>query len=308
MNILLYFRGEPVDAWLAAIARQLPNARVQVWPESDDIPADYAFVQGPPPELYPTLARVKAIFNLGAGVNAFLRMPALPPAIPVIRLEDAGMAVQMREYVTYAVLGWYREFATYREQQRTGRWEERARRDKRDFGVGILGLGTLGSAVATTLRDFGFSVAGWSRTRKAVPGVRSFAGGGERDAFVATCRVLVAMLPLTPATRGLINRDLLGLLPPGAYLINVGRGGLLVDDDLLALLDNGHLSGAMLDVFHREPLPTDHPFWHHPGITITPHIAAATLADESVAQIAEKIRRLEAGLPVSGIVDRELAY
>ena len=182
---------------------------------------------------------------------------------------------------------------------------DRARRDKRGFGVGILGLGVLGGAVAAALQPFGFPLAGWSRTRKTVAGVDSYAGSAELDAFLARCQLLACLLPLTRETRGMLDRRTLIKLPIGAYLVNVARGGLLVDADLLALLDQGRIGGATLDVFHDEPLPAEHPFWHHPRISITPHVSAVTLVEQSVAQIAAKITRLEAGLPITGIVDRE---
>jgi glyoxylate/hydroxypyruvate reductase A len=179
--------------------------------------------------------------------------------------------------------------------------------DKRSFAVGILGFGVLGATVAKALGALGFPVSAWSRAHKDSHGVRSFARD-ELDAFLATCSVLVCMLPLTPQTRHLLDRSTLSRLPPGTYVVNVARGALIVERDLLALIDSGHLSGAMLDVFDDEPLPRTHAFWHHPRITVTPHISAATRIDESVCQVAAKIRRLEAGLPVSGVVDADRAY
>ncbi|MDQ6916476.1 MAG: glyoxylate/hydroxypyruvate reductase A [Pseudomonadota bacterium] len=213
----------------------------------------------------------------------------------------------MAEYVTHAVLRRYREFDAYGESQASAAWHPRRRIDKRIFRVGILGLGTLGAAVAAALTSFGFPVDGWSRTRKQVPGVQSFAGSDLHE-FLKRCRVLVCLLPLTAETRGMLDRATLSRLPLGAYVVNVARGALLVEDDLLALIDSNALSGAMLDVFRDEPLPPSHAFWHHPRITVTPHISAETRIEESVTQIAAKIRRLEAGLPVSGVVDRARFY
>jgi glyoxylate/hydroxypyruvate reductase len=306
--ILFHLPDASSTEWLGAIERALPAARVRVWPDAGDTPADYALVFAPPKEMLPELSRAKAIFNLGAGVNAFAQLPSLPPSIPVIRLEDAGMAMQMVEYATYAVLRWFREFRAYQMQQSECRWEQRRRLDKQAFGVGVLGLGTLGTPVATVLRNLGFPVSGFSRTPRDVPGVRTFAGEAARDAFLAGSRVLLCMLPLTPATEGVLNRDTLKRLPRGAYLVNVGRGALLIERDLLELLDDGHIAGALLDVFRSEPLPADHPFWHHPRIELTPHVSAVTQVGESVSQIAAKIARLEAGLPVTGSVDRALGY
>jgi glyoxylate/hydroxypyruvate reductase len=173
----------------------------------------------------------------------------------------------------------------------------------------VMGLGVLGSRVAQALRGFDFPVNGWSRSPKALDGVQTYHGTGEGfHAFLAASRVLVNLLPLTPDTRDILNRDTLGRLRPGGYLVNVARGAHLVEDDLLALLDSGHLAGATLDVFRTEPLPAGHPFWGHPAITVTPHTSARTLRDESIAQIAGKIHSLERGEPIAGVVDRTRGY
>lgn len=301
MKIL--FQSAAVDGarWVEALARELPQASIRIWPEAGGT-VDYALVWKPPPELIPSLAGVRAVFNLGAGVDALAALPTWPSGVPLIRLEDAGMAEQMAEYVTYAVLRWYREFDAYERAQRASRWQPRPCLDKAQFGVGIAGMGVLGRSVATAMLRFGFPVTCWSRRRKEVAGVTSFVHA-ELDAFLATCRVLVCLLPLTGETRHLLDHRRLSELPRGAYIVNVARGALIVEADLVALIDGGHLAGAMLDVFHDEPLPPTQAFWHHPKITITPHISAVTRLEASVAQIATKIRRLDAGLPISGVVD-----
>jgi glyoxylate/hydroxypyruvate reductase A len=313
LNLIFCSAAGNSAAWLAALARAFPGASVHACSHLPDEAAqaqlpqgiDYALLWKPPADLLRQLGSVKAIFNLGAGIDTLAASQALPAGVPVVRIEDAGMSEQMSEYVVHAVLHQYRELDAYAESQRAGVWCPRARQDKRQFGVGILGVGVLGGAVAAALRPFGFPLSGWSRTRKIVPGVDSYAGRVELDAFLARCRVLVCLLPLTRETRGLLDRRALSQLPIGAHVVNVARGALIVDDDLLALLDQGRLGGATLDVFHDEPLPAAHPFWHHSRISITPHVSAATLVEESVAQIAGKIARLEAGLPITGIVDRE---
>ncbi len=307
MRLLFYTASSSTAAWIDALSRAMPEASVRVWPDADP-GADYALVWKPPRELLAKLDRVKAIFNLGAGVDGLEWIARSSQSAPLVRLEDAGMAEQMAEYVVYAVLRRYREFDAYLESQRQSAWQPRRRLDKSLFRVGILGVGVLGAAVATTLTAFGFPIDGWSRSTKQLPGVRSFAGTAELPEFLGGCSVLVCMLPLTDDTRGILNFATLSQLPVGAYVVNVARGGLVVDEDLLALIDRGALSGAMLDVFHEEPLPASHAFWHHPRITLTPHVSAMTLIEESVAQICAKIRRFEAGLPVSGIVDRTHFY
>jgi glyoxylate/hydroxypyruvate reductase A len=304
VRLLFYSAGDNSAAWVAALQGALPGAEVAIWPAAKV--ADYALVWKPPPQLLRDLHDVKAIFNLGAGVEAVA--PAVPGGVRLVRLEDAGMARQMAEYVCHAVLRRYREFDVYAEQQRAGLWRARPLARPHEFGVGILGLGVLGRAVASALLPFGFALHAWSRTPKLMAGVATFAGDGELDGLLARSQVLVCLLPLTPATRGLLDRRTLSRLPRGAGVVNISRGALIVDDDLLALLDSDHLAGAMLDVFHDEPLPPEHRFWHHPRVALTPHIAATTLVEEAVAQIADKIRRLEAGLPITGVVTRDYGY
>jgi glyoxylate/hydroxypyruvate reductase A len=307
VKILLQHPRDEGGRWRAALARALPDAAISVWPEALAAP-DYALVWKPPADLFARVRPRRAIFNLGAGVDLLLAVPALPGGIPVIRLEDAGMAEQMAEYVALAVLRAYRESDAYASQQREGHWQPRPRIAKSGFGIGILGFGVLGRAVASALSPFGFPLAAWSLTRKAVAGVESWAGAAELSAFLARTRVLVCFLPSTPATRGLLDRAALESLPRGAHVVNIARGDILVDEALVALLDSGHLAGATLDVFREEPLPSGHPFWHHPHITLTPHVSAVTLVEDSVAQVAAKIRRLERGEPVSGVVDRVRGY
>ena len=307
MKILLQPPRDEGDAWHAALVAALPEASIAVWPDAPAGP-DYALVWRPPAELFARVRPAKAIFNLGAGVDALLATATLPEGIPVIRLENAGMAVQMAEYVALAVLSAYREAGVYAAQQREGRWQSRPRLPKTAFGVGILGFGVLGQVVAGALAPFEFPLVAWSATRKTFAGVRTFAGLTGLPAFLAASRVLVCFLPSTAATRGLLGRENLSHLPRGAHVVNVARGDIVVDHDLVALLDEGHLAGATLDVFHHEPLPAGHPFWHHPRITLTPHTSAVTVAADSIAQVAAKIRCLERGQPVTGIVDRVRGY
>jgi glyoxylate/hydroxypyruvate reductase A len=306
LNILFHTAGDNGVQWVEALTRALPQATIRIWPNM--APAtDYALVWKPPVDLIASLRRVRAVFNLGAGVDAIPGFSSWPPGLALVRLEDAGMAEQMAEYVTYAALRCYREFAAYEGAQARSQWEPRPRLDKTAFGVGLLGMGTLGTHVAQALLAFGFPVRCWSRTRKSLPGVTSFTAS-ELDPFLASCRLLVCMLPLTPSTRGLLDRRALGRLPRGAYLVNVARGALVHEADLLAAIDSGHLGGAMLDVFETEPLRPDHAFWHHPKLTITPHVSAVTSVAQSVAQIAAKISRLEAGLAITGVVDVARGY
>ncbi|MDB5732138.1 MAG: D-isomer specific 2-hydroxyacid dehydrogenase NAD-binding [Variovorax sp.] len=297
------------ESWIEGLRAALPEADVEVW-SPGAAPADHAVVWAPPQRFLDEQPHLRGLFNIGAGVDALLRLK-LPPQTRVVRLDDAGMSVQMAEYVCHALIRHFREFDGYEAEAREGRWSYRKPRERQDFPVGIMGLGVLGERVARAVAQFEFPVNGWSRSPKAIDGVRSFAGEGGLDAFLAASRVLVCLLPLTPDTRGILRRETLGRLHggrPGGYLINVARGAHLVDDDLIALLDSGQLAGAMLDVFEVEPLPAGHPFWRHPKITVTPHASARTLRDESIAQIAGKIRAMERGEPVAGVVDAQRGY
>ncbi len=294
--------------WLEGFRNALPGATVEAWAPGA-APADYAVVWAPPQQFLDEQPQLKALFNIGAGVDALLKLKLkLPTGTAIVRLDDAGMSVQMAEYVCYAVTRHFREFDVYEADIRQGQWSFRRPRNRKDFPVGVMGLGVLGQRVAQALRLFEFPVYGWSRSPRMLDGVVCHHGGESFHRFLSSCRVLVNLLPLTPATENILNRDTLARLQPGGYLINVARGGHLVDDDLVALLDSGHLGGATLDVFRTEPLPAGHVFWRHPKITITPHTSARTLRDESIAQIASKMRALARGEPVAGIVDPARGY
>ena len=295
--------------WLDGLRAALPNATVEQWSAGAHL-ADYAVVWAPPQAFFDEQAALKGVFNIGAGVDALMRL-RLPASVPVVRLDDAGMSVQMAEYICHAVIRHFREFDAYEADVLGGKWSYRKPRLRSDFSVGVMGLGVLGERVSRALAQFDFPVLGWSRSPKTVDGVRCFSGEAGFTDFLAATRVLVCLLPLTPDTEGILRRDTLAQLLPGAYVINVARGAHLVDDDLLASMASGHVVGATLDVFRVEPLPAEHPFWHHPKITITPHTSARTLREESIAQIAGKIRALDQGASIAslaGVVDIKKGY
>ncbi len=294
------------EPWLAGLRAALPQAEVAVW-QPGAAQAEAAVVWMPPQQFFDEQPQLKAIFNIGAGVDALLKL-RLPPQAVVVRLEDAGMAVQMAEYVCQAVIRQFRDLQTYAEDVRAGHWTYYPPRQRRDFSVGVMGLGALGARVAQALNTFEFPVNGWSRSPKVLDGVRPFVGAAQLNDFLASSRVLVNLLPLTPQTTNILNHDTLSRLQPGGYVINVARGAHLVDGDLLALIHSGHLSGALLDVFRTEPLPADHPFWHEPKITLTPHTSARTLREDSMAQMVGKIVAIQRGEPVAGVVDVARGY
>ncbi|WP_291516441.1 glyoxylate/hydroxypyruvate reductase A [Acidovorax sp.] len=294
------------EPWLQGFSAALPQADISVW-QPGAHQADYAVVWAPPQQFMDEQPGLKALFNIGAGVDALLKL-RLPPKALVVRLDDAGMAVQMAEYVCHAVIRHFREFDGYEADTAAGRWGYRKPRLRSDYPIGVMGLGVLGERVAKALAQFDFPINGWSRSPKAIDGVRAFAGAGQFNDFLAASRVLVNLLPLTPDTADVINQDTLARLQPGAYVINVARGAHLVDEDLLAAIDSGHVAGATLDVFRTEPLPAGHAFWTHPRITVTPHTSARTLREESVAQIARKMVALEQGAAVAGVVSPVRGY
>lgn len=294
------------EPWLEGLRAALPQAEIALWAPGAP-QADYAVVWAPPQQFFDEQGGLKAAFNIGAGVDALLKL-RLPPGTQLVRLEDAGMSVQMAEYVCHALIRHFREFDSYEAETRQGRWSFRKPRQRADWPVGIMGLGVLGARVAKAVAAFEFPVRGWSRSPRQIEGVRCFAGAEQLDDFLAASKVLVCLLPLTPDTRDILNRRNLSRLQPGGYVINVARGAHLVDDDLLQLLDSGHLAGATLDVFRTEPLPTEHPFWRHPKITVTPHTSARTLREETIAQIAGKIVARERGQAIAGIVDPQRGY
>ena len=294
------------EPWLAGFRQALPGVQIEDW-EPGAAPADHAVVWAPPQQFFDAQPGLKGIFNMGAGVDALLKLQ-LPPAAKLVRIEDGGMAVQMAEFVSHAVIRHVREFDAYEKEESQARWAFRRPRERKEFPVGIMGLGVLGERVAKSMLHFEFPVRGWSRSPRQLAGVECFAGAAQFEAFLRGTRILVCLLPLTPETAGIMNHIHLSKLMPGGYVINVARGAHLIDDDLIALIDSGQLAGAALDVFRTEPLPPEHPFWRHPKITVTPHTSARTLRDQTIAQIAGKILAFERGEPVAGVVDIQKGY
>ena len=251
---------------------------------------------------------MKLIVGLGAGVDHLLGDPLLPREVPIVRLVDPYMTDAMSEYVALSVLRLHRQDLDYLTQQRARVWQEREQKNAVERTVGILGFGTLGQDAGRKLKALGFDVAGWSRATKEIAGFASYAGPAGLDSLLARSEILVCLLPLTAETTGILNEAAFARLPRGAGLVNAGRGGHLVEADLIPALDSGQLSGAVLDVVGEEPLPAGHPFWRHPRIILTPHVAAETHPPTAAPIIREAIRRCEAGLPVENQVDLTRGY
>ena len=310
MPVLLFIsQTQPADSWKRALERAVPGIQVRIWPEAGSrASVDYVLCWKPPAGVFRGMNNLKAVFSLGAGVDHLSDQRALPENIPVVRMVEPALTEGMSEYVIYQVLRFHRRMLDYDAQQSRTEWRVLSQVRPCDRRIGIMGQGVLGQDAAKKLRALDFDVAGWSRSEKKIPGVRSFAGRGSLDGFLRRTEILVCMLPLTTETTAIINRRHLGLLPKGAYVINAARGQHLVEADLLAALDSGHIAGAALDVFHKEPLPADHPFWAHPRVGVTPHVASLTNPETGARAIADNIALCESGKPPRNVVDFSMGY
>ena len=312
--VALVITGFDPAPWQARFRTAAPGRDIRLWPDHIGNPADIAYAAAwlPPRGAFAPFANLRAIFSLGAGVDALLADASLPP-VPIVRVVDGDLTRRMTEYVTLHVLLHHRRQRLYDDQQRRRVWREHPQPPAHEVNVGIMGLGVLGRDAAEVLVRLGFRVAAWSRTLHTIPGVETFHGPAGLDAFLGRSEILVCLLPHTPATAGILNLALLRKLKRdgalgGAYLINAGRGKLQVDADILVALHEGTLAGATLDVFPIEPLPTQSPLWSHPAVTITPHNSAASVPEEVVAYIVSQIRRHEGGLPLENVIDRQSGY
>lgn len=309
MALLFISAVEDPEPYRREFARRLPGDEFRVWPDAgrrEDV--DFLLVWRPARGSMKGFPNLKAILNLGAGIDYVLKDPDLPREIPLVRLIDRGLTDGMVEFVLHAVLHFHRAFHLYRRFQEQKAWTEVPQVAAAARRIGILGFGHLGQAAARHLLALGFPVSGWSRTRKSVPGARSFAGVGELGDFLGQSDILVCLAPSTAETDGLLNAATLARLPKGAFLVNAGRGGLAIEADVLAALSTGQLAGAWLDVFRREPLPPESPFWTHPHVVVTPHVAAITLPGPAAEEVADNIRRIRAGLAPNGLVDKARGY
>ena len=297
MAILLQYRADRVEPWRAALQEAMPGEEIRVWPDAGD-PAqvEAAVTFAPDPGSLQGFPNLRFIASTGAGVDAMLDpVRRLPDGVPVLRLVDPNLTTEMALYVLTTVLGYFRQMDLYGAQQKECLWHQHPRPVQDSFPVGLLGFGTLGQEAARILVQAGFPVHAWSRTLHSMPGVVTHAGEVGLKAMLPVISVLVALLPLTPATRGMLNAACFGLLRPGTRFINAARGALVVEADMLAALDSGRLAHATLDVFTTEPLPSDHVFWRHPRVVVTPHIAALTDPRSAARQVADQLRRARRG-------------
>lgn len=299
---------DPVD-WSRALLARMPELEIRVSPELGD-PAEIetALVWKPPEGELARLPNLRLVISLAAGVDPLLDDKSLSPGIPIVRLGESGMAPMMCQYVAHAILRLHRRIQFFERAQRGRRWDYMLPPAADGSRVGVMGLGSLGLPAAQTVAALGFPVAGWARSAKSIPGIECYHGPDGLAPFLARTDILVTLLPLTAATRGLIDRKLLHTLPRGARLVSCGRGQTLVEADLVAALRDGQIAEAVIDVFEKEPLAPDHPFWAMEQVLVTPHIATAPVPDLASAGVAENIRRLRAGEPLLYLVDRGRGY
>ncbi|MBP2198223.1 2-hydroxyacid dehydrogenase [Pantoea cypripedii] len=306
----IVYKSDPVRGahWQRWLAQHAPDIQLHIWPETGDATQVEVLIAWQPPEdVLATFPNLQALLSVGAGADQF-DLSTLPPHLPVVRMIEPGLTQGMVEYVTFAVLGLHRDMPRYFQQQREQQWQTHKIHTAGERRVGVMGLGELGQAALKQLVSLGFNCAGWSRTPRDIDGVRCWHGSDQLNDFLAHSDILVCLLPLTDSTRGLLNAELFARLPSGAALVQVGRGPQLNDDHLLAALACGQLSAAVIDVTDPEPLPAGHPFWHHPAIWLTPHIASQTQTDSAVAALLDNLRRYQRGEPMVGVIDRNRGY
>ncbi len=309
MSLIFCSRTDDSDEWRAAFAEHIPDLEFRVWPDvGNEEEVEIALVWDPMEEHLLRFANLKLIASLGAGVDHLLAATTLPDGVPMTRIVDGNLTQGMREWILLYTLYCHRRAPEYLALQQAQNWHQLAAPFSYQRRVGIMGLGVLGAAAAKSLQDIGFQVSGWSRREKNLPGVESYAGAEALDEFLAVCEILICLLPLSPATEGIINSRLLSALPEGACLINGARGGLAVEADLTAALKSGRLAHAVLDVTRKEPLPADDPLWRAPNITITPHVASITNAASGARLVAENIRRVRVGEVPHQLVDPQAGY
>lgn len=297
------------EVWLKLIKKALPDEDIYLYPdEGDRAEVTYALAWKPPEGIFMRYPNLQAVASMGAGVDHILKDGQFPRDLPVTRVTDEFLTKDMGEYVLAMTLNYLRNYNDLRSAQTKHEWKHGLYRRLSDVSVGIMGLGVLGEYTANLLSDLGCNVIGWSRTAKDLKGIQCYHGQDQFEDFLSKSEVLVCLLPLTKETAGILNKQTFSMLPNGAYIINVARGQHLIDEDLLEMIDSGHLAGAALDVFHQEPLSADHPFWSNEKITITPHVASFTKPASVIPQLVDNYKRLSNGKPLVNVVSVDKGY
>jgi len=308
-SILIIYEAENLELLITELKTSIPDIDVHIWPEVENPEKIEAIITWKPPlGIMSKFPNLKVIISLGAGVEDILKDPNFPQNIPIVRIVEPCLTSRMTEYILLAVLRFHRQSCTYQRLQKAQHWKPLPISKTSSCYIGILGLGVLGTDAAEKLKTLGFPIRGWSRTPKNIDGIECFHGRDQLKLCLSKCRVLVCLLPLTVETEGILNHETFSAMSCGSYLINVARGEHLVEKDLLEALDSGQLSGACLDVFSKEPLPENHPFWSHPQITITPHVATQTNSEYWTKSIVDAIHSIRAGLTLKNVVNYQQGY
>lgn len=309
---LIFYSKDDLDRfeqWSRALKEELPDLEIRSWDNPGDLDEiEYALLWKPPHGILKKFSKLKAVFSMGAGVDALLSDPELPTDVPLCRMVDESLTQGMVEYSVLHVLRHHRDQPLLEEMQRSRTWDALASPLASERKVGVMGVGVIGGAVANALVKIGFRVSGWSRGPRNIPGVDCHHGPVGLREFLKDVEILVCLLPLTEETEGILNTELFSQMPKGSCLINAGRGGQQVEEDIVSALESGQLAYVTLDVFQEEPLPKDHPFWSHPRVTITPHNAAITAAQSATKIVVENIRRLTAGEMPLNVVNLNAGY
>lgn len=313
MNIVFYSPTRArAQQWEEKLKAQGLQFKAQHW-NTDSTPAgvgdaDYAVVWLPPEQLFQHHTNLKAVFNVGAGADAILKLHSLPDHLSVVRLDDEEIGSKMAEYVLYMVARITRGMDHYATAKAEKKWTPAPYAYFSDWPIGLMGLGKIGRQIAGLLSSLGYPINGWARSPREIKGVTCYHGSDQFTDFLGASRIVINVLPLTDATTGILNMQTFSRMPKGGHIINIGRGEHLDETALLQALDQGQLAGAVLDVFRQEPLPESHPFWTDARIHVTPHISGATNLEQAMKQIAAKIKALQEGKAISGIVDRRTGY
>lgn len=309
MNLLIISQKMNQSDWAEALQALEPGLNVSIYP--NDTSRDevvFALAWHPPQGVFSLYPNLKCIASTGAGVDHILRDPDIDPNVEITRVVDRKLTDDMTSYLVAQVMCQMRNVSHYKLLQTNNEWQPKRNKDKSKISIGIMGFGVLGEDAAGKFRNLGFQVRGWANSPKNIDGIKIFVDKAEFNDFLSKSDILICLLPLTSATVNILNRQTFNQLPDGAFVINVARGEHLVEEDLLEAIDKGKLSGACLDVFREEPLPKDHIFWHHPKVTVTPHVASITSPESVAPQIIENYRRLREGQPLLNVVSREKGY
>lgn len=309
MSLLFIAPNRNMKRWEKAVLEEDPDLDVEIWPDvADPKRVQFAVTWRQPEHVLNQYPNLKAISSIGAGVNHILEDDTVPNDLPICRVVSPSLNRQMQEYVLSAVLNYQRNTFTYFKQKQQGVWKEHRNKSPDEIHSGVMGLGALGRPIAEELARFNYKASGWSKSRKEIEDVDTFAGQDEFEDFLTQTNVLICVLPLTEETRDILDLDVFKKMQHPGFLINVARGEHLVEEDLIYALDKGWMEGACLDVFSEEPLSENHPFWNRENIMITPHVSSVTEPDEVAGQLVENYKRLMSGMELKHTVDRQKGY